>query len=81
MFKGNMKRLKTHIYSYILCIDSFKPARLVLNLLPWEKNTFMTQFRKMKLEGQEHIFCCWKTLVRWFIFSWPISFPIRGKNV
>ena len=42
MFKGNMKRLKTHIYSDILCIDSFKPIRLVLSLLPWEKKTFMT---------------------------------------
>ena len=42
MFKGNMKRLKTHTYSDILCTDSFKPARLVLSLLPWERKTFMT---------------------------------------
>ena len=42
MLKGNMKRFKTHLYSYVLFIDSFKPTRLVLNVLPRERKTFMT---------------------------------------
>ena len=40
MFERNMRRLKTYIYSYILCIDSFKPTRLVFKSTSWGKIDF-----------------------------------------